>query len=81
MALIGTQKWLNTGLAQMPQTWAELRRLDKPALAFPEDATSQQKVPPVRWLYPVTEKDLNGTNYNAVKAQSDLNNKVFWDIK
>jgi hypothetical protein len=79
--LIATQKWLNTGLAQMPQTWAEYRRLDKPAFVFPEDPTSQQKVPPVRWLYPVTEKDLNGANYDAVKAQSDLNNKVFWDTK
>ncbi len=81
IALIATQKWLNTGLAQMPQTWAEYRRLDKPALTFPDDPTSQQKVPPVRWLYPVTEKDLNGVNYDKVKAQSDLNNKVFWDIK
>jgi hypothetical protein len=81
VALIATQKWLNTGLAQMPQTWAEYRRLDKPSFVFPEDPTSQQKVPPVRWLYPVTEKDLNGINYDAVKAQSDLNNKVFWDIK
>lgn len=81
MAIIATQKWLNTGLAQMPQTWAEYRRLDKPSFVFPEDPTSQQKVPPVRWLYPVTEKDLNGVNYDKVKAQSDLNNKVFWDIK
>lgn len=79
--LIATQKWLNTGLAEMPQTWAEYRRLDKPAFVFPEDPTSQQLVPPVRWLYPVTEKDLNGANYNAVKAQSDLNNKIFWDTK
>jgi len=81
MALIATQKWLNTGLAQMPQTWAEYRRLDKPSFVFPADPTSQQQVPPVRWLYPVTEKDLNGANYDKVKAQSDLNNKVFWDIK
>ncbi len=81
IALIATQKWINTGLAEMPQTWAEYRRLDKPSFVHPEDATSQQKVPPVRWLYPVTEKDLNGANYDKVKAQSDLNNKVFWDIK
>jgi hypothetical protein len=81
LAIIATQKWLNTGLAQMPQTWAEYRRLDKPSLTFPEDPTSQQKVPPMRWLYPVTEKDLNGANYDKVKAQSDLNNKVFWDTK
>ena len=81
LAIIATQKWLNTGLAQMPQTWAEYRRLDKPSFVFPEDPTSQQKVPPVRWLYPVTEKDLNGVNYDKVKAQSDLNNKVFWDTK
>jgi hypothetical protein len=81
LAMIATQKWINTGLAQMPQTWAEYRRLDKPSFVFPDDATSQQKVPPVRWLYPVTEKDLNGVNYDKVSAQSNLNNKVFWDTK
>ena len=81
LAIIATQKWLNTGLAQMTETWAEYRRLDKPTLVFPDDPTSQQKVPPVRWLYPPTEKQLNGTNYNAVKAKDDLNTKIFWDTK
>ncbi len=81
IALIAAQKWLNTGLAQLPQTWAEYRRLDKPSFVFPDDPTSQQKVPPVRWLYPQTEKDLNGANYESVKAQDDLNIKIFWDTK
>ncbi|MDD4645212.1 MAG: SusD/RagB family nutrient-binding outer membrane lipoprotein, partial [Bacteroidales bacterium] len=80
IALIATQKWINTGLAQMPQTWAEYRRLDAPAFTFPPDPTSQQTVPPVRWLYPQSEQDLNGANYGAVKAKDNLNTKIFWDI-
>lgn len=81
LGLIATQKWLNTGLAQLPQTWAECRRFDKPVFTFPADPTSQQAAPPVRWLYPQTEKDLNGANYAAVKSQDDLNVKIFWDTK
>ncbi|MFH0760120.1 MAG: SusD/RagB family nutrient-binding outer membrane lipoprotein [Bacteroidota bacterium] len=80
IALIGTQKWINTGLGEMPQTWAEYRRLDAPALIFPADPTSQQTAPPVRWLYPQSEKDLNDANYQTVKAKDDLNIKIFWDI-
>jgi len=79
IALIATQKWINTGLAQMPQTWAEYRRLDAPVLTFAADPTSQQQVPPVRWLYPQSEKDLNEANYNTVKDKDNLNTKIFWD--
>jgi len=79
IALIATQKWINTGLAQMPQTWAEYRRLDAPVLTFAADPTSQQQVPPVRWLYPQSEKDLNEANYNTVKDKDNLNTKILWD--
>jgi hypothetical protein len=81
IGLIATQKWLNTGLAQMPQTWAEMRRLDKPVLTFLVDNESQQNNPPLRWLYPDSEKNLNGANYDAVKANDNLNTKIFWDTK
>lgn len=78
--LIGTQKWLNTGISQMPQTWAELRRLNKPALQFMVDASSDQPNPPVRFVLPDTEKKLNSENYKAVQNTDNLNSKVFWDV-
>jgi tetratricopeptide (TPR) repeat protein len=81
MALIATQKWINTGLGEMPQTWAEYRRLDAPTFSWPDDPTSFQKVPPLRWLYPVSEQQLNGSNYDAVKADDNLNTRIFWDTK
>jgi hypothetical protein len=79
IGLIGYQKWVNTGLGQMPQTWAELRRLDKPALSFFVDNSSQQPNPPLRWLYPNSEKKLNATNYAAVSAKDNLTTRIFWD--
>ena len=79
IGLIASQKWVNSGLGGMPQTWAELRRLDKPVLTFFKDNSSQQTVPPVRWLYPNSEKKLNADNYSAVSAKDNLNTKIFWD--
>jgi hypothetical protein len=79
IGLIASQKWVNSGLGGMPQTWAELRRLDKPVLTFLVDNSSQQTKPPVRWLYPNSEKKLNATNYSAVASKDNLNTKLFWD--
>ncbi len=78
--LIAVQKWINSGLGGMPQTWAEYRRLDKPVLQFMEDTKSGQHWPPVRWLYPSSEKTLNAANYDKVKDKDDLNTKIFWDV-
>jgi len=63
----------------MSQTWAEYRRLDKPVLNFLEDVQSGQHWPPVRWLYPASEKRLNGKNYEAVKDKDDLNTRI-WNV-
>jgi hypothetical protein len=80
MVVLADQKWINTGLGQMPQTWAEYRRLDLPVFEFADDPTSAQAVPPVRWLYPESEKQLNGDNYSAVQSKDELNTKIFWDV-
>ncbi len=80
MTLIAEQKWINSGLGGMPQTWAEVRRLDKPVFYFMKDTQSGQNWPPVRWLYPESEKKLNAENYAAVKDKDDLNTRVFWDV-
>jgi hypothetical protein len=81
LKLIGTQKWLNTGLGQLVQTWAEVRRLDAPVLTFMPDNESSQTLPPFRWLYPVSEKNLNDANYATVSAKDKLDTKIFWDTK
>lgn len=64
----------------MPQTWAELRRLNKPLLQFMVDSGSDQPNPPVRFVLPDTEKKLNSENYKAVQSTDNLKTKVFWDI-
>ncbi len=81
IALIARQKWIDTGLGSMTQTWSELRRLDAPALDFlPDNASaSGQTLPPLRWLYPSSEQSLNADNYDAVKGIDKLNTKIFWD--
>jgi len=80
--MIAAQKWINSGLGGMPQTWAEMKRLDSPVFEFlPDNATaSGQTLPPMRWLYPRSEKALNLSNYEAVVANDKLNIKIFWDV-
>jgi len=80
IGLIAIQKWLNTGISQMPQTWAEMRRLNKPVLSFIDDPSSEQISPPVRWPLPDSEQKLNKDNYKAVESTDNLNSKVFWDV-
>ena len=76
--VIGTQKWLamyNRGFAG----WNTLRLLDYPILSEPVDAQSGF---PTRYLYPVLEQTLNGTNYEAAAAAiggDTATNQLFWD--
>jgi len=78
--LIGEQKWIHTGISQMGHTWAELRRLGYPELDFFVDNSSTQKQPPIKWVYPAAEKNLNGENYSKVASYDDPNLNVFWDV-
>jgi hypothetical protein len=80
MNLIATQKWIHFGILQMNHNWAELRRLDKPVLSFLEDNSSPQNLPPVRWVYPSGEKQLNGANYSAVASKDTYKTKIWWDV-
>jgi len=78
--LIGTQKWIHFGILQMNQNWAEVRRLDKPVLTFMQDVSSAQKQPPYRFVYPSSEKQLNGANYATVQSKDNYSTKVWWDV-
>lgn len=78
--LIGTQKWINFNILQMPQGWAEVRRLKKPVLNFWVDNSSPLTLPPTRFTYVTGEKTLNGANYEAVSAKDTYTTKIFWDV-
>lgn len=78
--VIGTQAWI----ALYNRTFApylSVRRLDYPVLVEP---LSKNSGFPVRYTYPVTEQNLNGTNYNnaASAIGGDApETKLFWDAE
>jgi Starch-binding associating with outer membrane len=80
LKLIAAQKWIHYSVIQLPENWAEVRRLDAPALNFLTDNSNQQKIPPTRWFYPGEEQTYNTANYEAVKAKDNLTTKLFWDV-
>ncbi|SEW23203.1 Susd and RagB outer membrane lipoprotein [Chitinophaga sp. YR573] len=75
------QKWVNFSVLQAGQAWAELRRTDYPVLSFATAGNSTASAPPVRLLYPSTEKLYNTANYNSVSAKDTRDTKIFWDVK
>ena len=82
LELIAFQKYIHYNVMQADESWAEQRRLKLPVLVFMEDETSSvRKTPPTRWTYPNSESVYNPDNYNAVKANDNLNTKIFWDVK
>jgi len=79
LALIATQKWIHFSVVQLPESWAEVRRLNLD-LSFRSDDSSPQTLPPDRWIYPSNEKTNNTENYSAVSADDNLTTKIFWDV-
>lgn len=76
--VIGTQAWIalyNRTFA----AWLSVRRLDYPLLTEPERPASGY---PVRYTYPVSEQNLNPTNYEAAASAiggDTPENRLFWD--
>lgn len=76
--VIGTQAWI----ALYNRTFAPyltIRRLDYPILVEPERA---QTGFPVRYTYPVSERNLNTSNYNAAAnaiGGDEPETQLFWD--
>ncbi|MGE5107907.1 MAG: SusD/RagB family nutrient-binding outer membrane lipoprotein, partial [Sphingobacteriales bacterium] len=58
---IGTQKWIAL-YDRALDSWTEYRRLDYPVLVAPASAYT---VFPMRFTYPVSEQNLNKTNYSS----------------
>lgn len=79
---IWTQKWVNLGFMQSIEAWSEVRRTGYPALSFvPDNSTAGSEMPPVRLLYPGTEKVYNAANYAEVASKDNATTPVFWDVK
>jgi hypothetical protein len=73
------QKWLNTALIDMRQSWADLRRTGYPALTFLKDNDAPEaKTPPYRLRYPDNERTGNTANWESVKGQDTYYTKIFW---
>jgi len=79
--LIATQNWINFFVLQAGQAWAEQRRTGYPALHFATATFAGASQPPVRLLYPASEKEYNATNYAAVSGSDTRDTKVFWQTK
>ncbi len=82
--LIGYQKWVAL-YGQGYEAWTEWRRLDYPELVLPEDPLSPSGGIPKRLIYPATEANLNGANYEAALGllggpDSD-GTRLWWDTK
>lgn len=77
--VIGTQAWLalyNRSFA----AWLSVRRLDYPILTEPVSMRGGGY--PVRYTYPVSEQNLNPTNYEAAASAIGGDtpiNRLFWD--
>ncbi|HUH46194.1 MAG TPA: SusD/RagB family nutrient-binding outer membrane lipoprotein, partial [Arenibacter sp.] len=80
LSLIATEKWIHFSIVQLPDSWAEQRRLDLPEFDFRVDNANVQKTPPNRWIYPSDEKVYNNENYNTVSSKDNLTTKIFWDV-
>jgi len=78
---IGTQKWFAL-YGRGFEAWSSWRRLGFPGMNQPPLAETPNGEVPRRYIYPLDEPDVNGTNYNAA-AQAmggdTLLSKPFWD--
>jgi hypothetical protein len=79
---IGTQTWYAYYFRGITE-WTNWRRLDYPRLyASPKHVQAVNGIP-VRYIYPISEQTLNGTNYTAAAAKiggdrADI--RLFWDL-
>ncbi|MCM4173436.1 SusD/RagB family nutrient-binding outer membrane lipoprotein [Arenibacter sp. TNZ] len=80
LSLIATEKWIHFSVLQLPDSWAEQRRLNLPQFSFQPDNANEQTLPPNRWIYPNSERVYNTDNYNTVSSEDNLTTKLFWDV-
>ncbi len=79
---IGTQRWM-TFYPRGSQGWAEWRRTGFPVLTPTPKAINSSKQIPRRYVYPTTEPNLNGANYQGAIGKlgggDTPDGRVWWD--
>lgn len=84
MALLAYQKWVSLYM-QGIEAWSEWRRLDAPALGQVEDPLNPSGKVPLRNMYPATEQNLNGDQYNGALSllggPDEDGTRLWWDTK
>lgn len=79
---IATQKWIDFGLLNTYEAWAEQRRNDFPVFADETAGTTGEfQKRPFRLTYPSTEISYNNANYEKVRDKDKPTVKVWWDVK
>jgi hypothetical protein len=81
---IGSQKWAALYM-QGHEAWAEVRRLDAPALnACADGHLAGDGNVPSRFEYPLDEQTLNSSGYGsgvaALGGDDALETKLWWDV-
>jgi hypothetical protein len=80
---IGEQKWVAL-FTQGYEGWAEWRRLDYPVLQPATAPLNPSEGIPLRFIYPESEEQLNGENYNAAVSMLGGNDtdgvRLWWDV-
>lgn len=77
---VGVQKYLSLYMTNGFEAWSSWRLLDYPLMNI---AVDSELPVPRRYLYPNTEPNINGPNYDAASAAMGgdaLDSRVFWDI-
>lgn len=78
---IATQKWMDFGLLNTYEAWAEQRRTGFPVFADETAGTvGEFQKRPFRLTYPSTEISYNGANYEKVRAKDKPTVKLWWDV-
>lgn len=85
-ALIGLQKWIAL-FGQGLEAYAEVRRLDRPALRPGPDAVLQNGIP-ARYPYPFSEETFNATNLQEAMTRQNISGastaqtvRLWWDVQ
>jgi hypothetical protein len=78
---IATQKWIDFGLINTYEAWAEQRRTGFPVFIDETAGTTGDfQKRPFRLNYPSTEISYNNENYQKVKDKDKPSIKVWWDV-
>lgn len=82
-ASLAQQKWVGLYM-QGFESWAEYRRLGGPVLVVGENLLNPSRNIPRRFMYPNTEKNINGTNYNGavqlLGGEDTDGTRLWWDV-